>query len=94
MLRILKNWSERYFSDEEAVYLLVVLLTAGLVILFFGGMLAPVLASIVIAYLMQGLVSGLERHGMRRLLAVNLVFTLFLGLLIATLVVLLSLIHI
>ena len=26
MLRILKNWSEKYFSDEEAVYLLVVLL--------------------------------------------------------------------
>ena len=92
MLRMLKNWSERYFSDEEAVYLLVVLLTAGLVTLFFGGMLAPVLASIVIAYLMQGLVSGLERHGMRRLLAVNLVFTLFLGLLIATLVVLLPMV--
>ena len=92
MLRILKNWSERYFSDEEAVYLLVVLLAAGLVILFFGGMLAPVLAAIVIAYLMQGLVAGLERRGMRRLLAVNLVFTLFLGLLVVTLVVLLPMV--
>ena len=92
MLRILKNWSERYFSDEEAVYLLVVLLAAGLVILFFGGMLAPVLAAIVIAYLMQGLVAGLERRGMRRLLAVNLVFTLFLGLLVVTLVLLLPMV--
>ena len=51
MLRILKNWSERYFSDEEAVYLLVVLLAAGLVILFFGGMLAPVLAAVSYTHL-------------------------------------------
>lgn len=92
MLRILKTWADSYFSDEEAVYLLVVLLTAGLVILFFGGMLAPVLAAMVIAYLMQGLVAVLERWGMRRLLAVNLVFALFLGLLIATLVVLLPMV--
>ena len=92
MLRIFKNWADNYFSDEEAVYLLVVLIAAGLVIAFFGGMLAPVLAALVIAYLMQGLVSALERRGMRRLLAVNLVFALFLGVLIATLVVLLPMV--
>ena len=63
MLRILKNWSERYFSDEEAVYLLVVLLTAGLVILFFGGMLAPVLASIVIALLFLYMVGAIFIFG-------------------------------
>ncbi|MAX55544.1 MAG: AI-2E family transporter [Alcanivoracaceae bacterium] len=92
MLRILRNWADQYFSDEEAVYLLVVLLAAGLLIAFFGGMLAPVLAAIVIAYLMQGLVSGLERRGMRRMLAVNLVFALFLGLLVMTLVLLLPMV--
>ena len=92
MVSILRNWVDRYFSDEEAVYLLVVLLSVGLVIVFFGGMLAPVLAAMVIAYLMQGLVSALERRGLRRMLAVGLVFTLFLGALIATLVVLLPMV--
>ncbi|MQX53319.1 AI-2E family transporter [Alcanivorax sediminis] len=92
MVRILRHWMDQYFSDEEAVYLLVVLLTVGLVIAFLGGMLAPVLAAMVIAYLMQGLVAALERRGMGRMLAVGSVFTLFLGVLIATLVVLLPMV--
>ena len=40
MLRILRNWADNYFSDEEAVYLVVLLLVIGLTIAFFGGMLA------------------------------------------------------
>ncbi|MDX1803148.1 MAG: AI-2E family transporter, partial [Alcanivorax sp.] len=92
MLQILKNWADNYFSDEEAVYLLVLLVAGALVILFFGGMLAPVLTAIVLAYLLQGLVSALERRGMSSFLAVNLVFTLFMGLLVATLVVLLPMV--
>ncbi|EKF74006.1 permease PerM [Alcanivorax hongdengensis A-11-3] len=92
MLQILKNWADSYFSDEEAVYLLVVLVVGALVIAFFGGMLAPVLTAIVLAYLMQGLVNALERHGMRSLLAINLVFVLFMGMLVSTLVVLLPMV--
>ena len=49
MLRILKNWADSYFSDEEAVYLVVLLLAVGLVIAFFGGMLAPVFTAMVVA---------------------------------------------
>ena len=48
MLRILKNWADSYFSDEEAVYLVVLLLAVGLVIAFFGGMLAPVFTAMVV----------------------------------------------
>jgi Predicted permease len=43
-----------------------------------GDMLAPVLASIVIAYLLEGLVAPLERLGLPRMVAVVIVFVLFL----------------
>ena len=52
MLNVLKGWFNAWFSDEEAVYLLFLLLAGFAVVLLFGGILAPVLAALVVAYLM------------------------------------------
>ncbi len=49
MLKVLQDWMQRYFSDEEAIVLAVILGLGFTVILAFGGMLAPVLAAMVIA---------------------------------------------
>ncbi len=38
------DWIQRYFSDEEAVVLAVLLFLAFTAVLTLGGMLAPVLA--------------------------------------------------
>jgi len=54
--------------------LLVVFLT----IFFLGGFLAPVLASAVIAYLLDGIIMRFQKHGVPRLVAVCGVFVLFL----------------
>jgi len=77
MLEILKGWYRRYFSDPQAVMLLLILMIGFGIVLTFGHMLAPVLAAMVIAYLLEGVVRYLERHGVRRLRAVILVFGLF-----------------
>ncbi|GAB0065553.1 hypothetical protein IBA8402_13140 [Pseudomonas syringae] len=61
MFNVLRNWVQRYFSDEEAVVLAVLLFLAFTLVLTLGGMLAPVLAGLVLAFLMHGLVSALER---------------------------------
>ena len=61
MFNVLRNWIQRYFSDEEAVVLAVLLVLAFTVVLTLGGMLAPVLAGMVLAYRMQGLVVPQER---------------------------------
>lgn len=37
---VFKNWAERYFSDEEAVILLIVLILGFAAIVFLGRMLA------------------------------------------------------
>jgi putative permease len=80
MFKVLRDWIQRYFSDEEAVVLAVLLFLAFTAVLTLGGMLAPVLAGMVLAYLMQGLVVKLERLRVPGGAAVGLVFALFMGL--------------
>ncbi|MEB0047334.1 MULTISPECIES: AI-2E family transporter [unclassified Pseudomonas] len=87
MFKVLRDWVQRYFSDEEAVVLAVLLFLAFTAVLTLGGMLAPVLAGMVLAYLMQGLVVTLERLRMPGGVAVGLVFALFMGLLMVFIVV-------
>jgi putative permease len=91
MLKVLRDWLQRYFSNEEAVVLAVLLVLAFTAVLTLGGMLAPVLAGMVLAFLMQGLVGLLERLRLPHLLAVALVFTLFMGVLVLIMLVLLPL---
>ncbi|WP_432218867.1 AI-2E family transporter [Pseudomonas kribbensis] len=91
MFKVLRDWIQRYFSDEEAVVLAVLLFLAFTAVLTLGGMLAPVLAGMVLAYLMQGLVVTLERLRMPGGAAVALVFALFMGVLLLFIVVVLPL---
>ncbi|WP_192563876.1 AI-2E family transporter [Pseudomonas gozinkensis] len=91
MFKVLRDWIQRYFSDEEAVVLAVLLFLAFTAVLTLGGMLAPVLAGMVLAYLMQGLVVTLERLRVPGGAAVGLVFALFMGVLMVFIVVVLPL---
>jgi putative permease len=91
MFKVLRDWMQRYFSDEEAVVLAVLLFLAFTIVLKFGGMLAPVLAGLVLAFLMQGVVSLLERLRVPEAGAVTLVFALFMGALLVFLLVLVPL---
>lgn len=77
MLALLRLWHRRYFSDPQAVILAFLLLLAATVLLFFGRMLAPLLTAIIIAYLLEGPISWMERHGLRRIIGVSLVLVLF-----------------
>ena len=82
MLDIVGIWYRRYFSHPQAVLLVLLLLIGAIVILYFGHMLAPALAAAVIAYLLEGTVNQLQRRGLPRLVAVAIVFMLFLAVLI------------
>jgi len=76
-MQVITDWFRRYFSDPQVVFLAAALLVGFAVVLSMGYMLAPVLASIVIAYLLDGLVSFLRRQGLPRLPAVLLVYLAF-----------------
>ncbi|MCB1792738.1 MAG: AI-2E family transporter, partial [Gammaproteobacteria bacterium] len=77
-MRMITEWFKRTFSDPQIVFLTLVLAIGFAVVLSMGDMLAPVLASAVIAYLLEGLVVVLEDRGVPRLLSVTIVFVAFL----------------
>jgi putative permease len=78
-LDIIGGWVNDYFSNEEAVYLIVMIAVVLAILLTLGGTLAPVLTGLVVAFLLQGLVKWLERAKVPRLLCVYLSVLLFLG---------------
>ncbi|OUD15546.1 AI-2E family transporter [Thioflexithrix psekupsensis] len=91
MLRVVNQWFHRYFSDPQAVFLLVFLLATVAIIMTMGRMLAPLLASIIIAYLLEGVVKNLVHWHFPRRLAVLIVFMAFIALLTFLLLFLLPL---
>ncbi|WP_075880692.1 AI-2E family transporter [Vreelandella massiliensis] len=92
MRAILKSWVERYFSDEEAIILLLVLVAGFAAIIWFGRMLAPFFTALVIAFLLQGAVSALTRRRVPHLLAVIVVFLGFISVLLTLALILMPLI--
>ena len=80
MINIIRDWYERNFSDPQAVILLILLVSGFLIIIYMGGMLAPLLTSIVLAYMMEPVVTLLEKYRVPRLIAVIFVCLLFLAL--------------
>ncbi|MFQ5659999.1 MAG: AI-2E family transporter [Gammaproteobacteria bacterium] len=77
MFNFLNTWYRRYFTDPQASLLTVLIVVSFITIYFMGEMLAPLLASIVFAYLLEGPVSKCEQRRAPRILAVNIVFMLF-----------------
>lgn len=63
MLQMLMQWYRRRFSDPEAIALLVILLAGFGIMFFFSGLLARLLVSIVLAYLLEWPTVRLERIG-------------------------------
>ena len=77
MFDFLKSWYRRYFTDPQASLLAVLLVISFIVVFTMGKMLAPLLAAIIIAYLLEGPVQKLERINATRIVSVNIIFFLF-----------------
>lgn len=85
MYEVLKRWVNRFLSEEEAVLLAVLLLSTFAVIIWMGGILAPFLTGIVLAFVMQGIIKSLLRLGVPNSVAVGATFLLFMGAFVITL---------
>ena len=91
MLEILKSWYKRYFSNPEAIILLLVLFTIFSLILITGEILAPVIVSLIIAYLLEWWIDVLMRYNITRRFAYLLVYIAFLAIFVVAILVLLPL---
>ncbi|MDH5444833.1 MAG: AI-2E family transporter [Gammaproteobacteria bacterium] len=78
MFEVISKWYKRYFSDPNAVLLALLLIFGFTIVLTMGNMLAPALAAIVIAYLLEDIVNMCrKRFNLSRMPAVIIVFSGF-----------------
>lgn len=89
MKKLVNDFLDRYFHDEESIILMLLLSVGLTVLLFFGGVLAPLITAIIVAYLMQGLVEILLRQGLSARIAFILVYAVFIGVFLSMLLFLL-----
>ncbi len=79
-MNVVSDWYRRTFADPQVVLLVLLLVGALLFVNFFGQMLAPAIAAVVIAFLLDGPAGRLREKGLSNPLAVSIVFVTFLAL--------------
>ncbi|OBS09924.1 AI-2E family transporter [Acidihalobacter prosperus] len=79
MIALLRAWFQRYFSDPQVISLILLIVSGAAVVLFTGRLMAPLIAALVIAFVLEGGVLRLVRMGMPRSPAVWLVFLAFMA---------------
>ena len=78
MSNVFYKWFKKYFTDPEGIILGFLLVLGFTVVIVMGDMLAPLLAGVVVAYLLEGLVGWCVAHKvLKRTPAVILIFCLF-----------------
>ncbi len=85
MLDIVRDWFKRHFSDPQVVILAGLLISGFIAVFFAGKHLVPVIASVIIAYVLDGIIHRLHKLGVPRMIAVITVFTIFFLVLLALL---------
>jgi len=79
MIEVIKNWFEKHFSDPQAIILVTFLVLGVILVLYWGKILTPVLASIIIAYILEGLVRKINKLGVPRFVAFLISYALFIA---------------
>jgi len=85
MIEVIKGWFEKHLSDPQAIMLISILLLGVILLFYLGAVLTPVLAAVIIAYVLEGLVKRISRLGVPRLISFLLSYVLFITALALTL---------
>lgn len=81
-MRTILEWFKKYLSDPQVIILILLGSFILLIFITLGQILTPVIASLVLAYLLEGLIRPIEKKRLPRLAAVTIVFCIFLLVLI------------
>lgn len=76
-LDFVRDFFHRFLPNSQVVALAISLMVGSFLIYSLSGLLMPVFASVVLAYLLEGLVAKGEKYRLPRLIAVYLVFFAF-----------------
>ena len=78
MFDYLKGFFRNYFYEEEQFAALFLLIIAGVLLYFVGSTITPIFVSILIAYLLNGVMNFLEAKNYSKKIALYFSFTIFL----------------
>ena len=76
-MQVITDWFREHFSNPQVVFLALFLVAVFAIVIVMGNMLAPVIAGVITAYVLEGVVKLLERAKLPRLFAVLIVFFAF-----------------
>jgi len=88
VLSVFKQWVQRYLSDPQAILLIVLLGGSLLLFMCMGRILAPMIASVVIAYLLEWFANLLVKLRIPRNAAMVISYGTFLGLFLSAIFIL------
>lgn len=90
MIKLISQWYKNNFSNPQSAILSLILIIVIAAIYFFGNILVPMFASIILAYLLNGITNKIESiYKINHNILLIIVFTSFLSLIIFSLVMLL-----
>ena len=78
MFDYLKGFFRNYFYEEEQFAALFLLIITGILLYFIGSTITPIFVSILIAYLLNGVMNFFERKNYSKKTAFYFSFTIFL----------------
>jgi putative permease len=79
MINVFKGFFEKFFREEESIILTLIVIAFFTVMMTMGAIIAPLLWSLILTYMLLGLVNSLVRIHVPRPVAVYAVYLLFLG---------------
>lgn len=88
-MNLVSDWFRKTFADTQVVLLMLVLVITVLLGVIFAKMLAPAIAAIVIAFLLDGPITWLRKHGARQSIAF---ISVYLGFIMVSLIAVLAVI--
>ena len=88
MKELLNSFIDRFFFNEETIYFAFLLVITLSFLLLFGNVLLPIIISLVIAFLLNGLVTTLENIRLSRWLSLTISLLIFFGVYLAIILLL------
>lgn len=88
MIKLINDWYHKHFNDPQVAILALLILIAVATLYVIGDVLAPLLAAIIIAYLLDGAITYLKNHKVPRFIAIMSTFSVFILLLLIVLFIL------
>jgi len=92
MLATFNKWFNQLFGDEESLILLLLLIGGVTLVVLMGDILAPLIAAVIFAFLLQGVDSFLRRWGVSERISLWLCYAMFISIFVISLIFIMPLV--